>query len=127
MHIKSFIGECGEDAIDICLAQGETLLFEYNFTLDGVAYDITGYTFKMTFNFPTPVLLTNGSGITITDAVNGKISIELPSTATLDTIHNFKVDAGQYAVDFWIIASDGSTIRAFEGYINIDDALTRVS
>ncbi len=62
---------------------------------------------------------TNGSGITITDALEGKFTWEIAAniTATL---------SGIYAYDILIIEAGGNRLRVLEGTLTVRPAVTRV-
>lgn len=62
---------------------------------------------------------TNGSGITITDPLQGKFTWEIPAniTATL---------SGTYVYDVLIIEAGGNRIRVLEGKLLVRPAVTRV-
>jgi hypothetical protein len=85
-----------------------------------VATNITGYTFKGTVNFPTPLQLSIGSGITIVDAVKGIIEIRLTNAQTQ------YIDAGKYSFDLWQITPDATPVKTLviEGSFLVETSLT---
>lgn len=71
MQWKTKKSACGPDQLIIIQEQGENVP-----TIMYLPYDITGFDFNGTVNFPTPLLLSIGSGLTINDSVSftGSIS-----------------------------------------------------
>jgi hypothetical protein len=84
-------------------------------------YDISTIDFVGTIKFPAPIDLLVGSGITIIDAPNGQISIQLTSEQTQT------VPEGQYPFDIWSKSLGGINTQVITGYYNINNTYTVIS
>jgi len=92
-------------------------------TIINIPYDVTDYTFTGTINFPTPIVVTIGSGITVISAAEGssQISLQLDSADTQDVVE------GDYAFDLWTTSPGGTNSVLFTGYFIIKTAITVIS
>ncbi len=86
-------------------------------------YDITGVTFSGTIAFPAPVLLSIGNGVTVTDAANGRITLQLTSEQTQN------IPQGQYPFDLWTSSPGVTPVNTdpLTGFFVINTATTRIS
>jgi len=111
------------------LPRGDTLRIDYQVTqmVDNteVVVDLTGSTLtysckvrptSSTYVFPP---LTIGSGITLVDAPNGKLRIEVPSSVT-DTLA-----PGEYYTDLEMVSSGGAKTTIFREILQITYDITR--
>jgi hypothetical protein len=100
--------------------------FQHQLTLKetdvGPAIDITGWTWEMQIrkkvDDPAILTLTDGAGITIVDATNGIIEIDVSSSAT-DSL-----EAGTYKYDLEY-TTGGETVRLLEGDVEITAQITK--
>ncbi len=117
MQLSLVESTCGSTKLLVIQEQGDNspiiIIFPYN---------ITDYTFKGTINFPTPIVVEIGSGITIVNATLGKISLQLTSEQTQD------IPIGQYPFDLWS-SSPVPTVNTdpITGFFEINAAITRIS
>lgn len=88
----------------------------------GTAIDISGYTFKMTIDFDTPVNLTTANGgITTVSAVNGQIQLNMSSSTTA------VINPQDSDYDLWMISSGGITTPLIAGTFSVTTPETSVT
>lgn len=73
--------------MNITMTRGDTLSFKAEIKVDGAPFNLTGYDVKFTAKWSyedTAVMFTRaiGTGIVVTDAVNGKITVSFARTNT---------------------------------------------
>lgn len=85
--------------------------------------DLTGMDFEGTINFALVVNLAIGSGLEITDAANGELTMRLESSQTQT------VKPGQYKFDIWQIGTEATPVVTdpIRGVWIINEALTVIS
>lgn len=97
--------------------QGDTFCgYEFTVTKNGVAKSLAGATITATFlllnrRTVSQQVLTNGSGITITDASNGVFE--------MDEFTPFNWDAGDYKYDIEIKYADGEIKTPIKGTLKV--------
>ncbi len=109
-------GCCGETQLNVCMNQGESVSINIKFP-----FDITGYSFISTINFPDPLVLTNDDGIEIIDAALGTVLLNLTSAQTQD------ITPGQYQFDFWAESPGNFNTDPITGIFNINPSITQIS
>ena len=101
--------------------KGDTFLAQsFIYKLNGVGIDLTGAAFKMMLkrckqNTIAALTLSDGSGITITDAINGTWEID-------EQIIN--IEHGKYYYDVQMTSSDGTVSTYLSGEFNVIQDIT---
>lgn len=120
MNLESVSNDCcsDNDQLYVYIAQGETVLIEIQFP-----FPIMGYSFISTINFPTPIVLTNSSGIEIIDAELGDITMNLTSEQSQN------IPAGQYPFDLWSSISNDPSFNTdpITGFFIINESITKIT
>ncbi|MDX1974486.1 MAG: hypothetical protein SFT92_02295 [Rickettsiales bacterium] len=97
MHIYTQGDSASGMTTTISILSGETVALAMTLSSGGSPIDLTGYSLKSQINFPTPLTLnTTNSGITITNAANGVISLNISSA------QSSVVEQGAYDFDLWM-------------------------
>ncbi len=113
---------------DLLILQGTTFTFSFNLTqiADGVesAVDLSNCIAKMQIR-PThrseELYLDLGAEgyISVTDPVNGEVTIDIPATATAE------LDFSSAVYDVEVVFDNGHVMRLVEGKINLSPEVTR--
>lgn len=106
---------------DVSIIAGETVALAANLSLNGSPVNLTGYSLKMQINFQTPELLNTGNGgITITNAAQGAIQINMSSTLTA------AFPRGSYPYDLWMVSGGGVETPLLTGNFSIAPSISPV-
>lgn len=117
--------KCGIQ-INAALTQGDHVSWGWTIEVGNPAMplNLTGYSIRMTINFPTPLLLTSSNGgITIgTPATNGEFTVNISSTQSA------VFTVGEYQYDIWLESQSSPPIenQYFTGSIYINQSITVV-
>lgn len=106
---------CGEAELLILQEQGES-----SPVIIILGYDITDVDFECVINFPAPLTLGVGTGITVLDVPTGKIQMQLTSAQTEN------IPVGQYKFDFWSFGQSNVNINFLSGFFVINTSLVRI-
>jgi hypothetical protein len=118
MGLELIDSGCQGQQLYINKAQGESVSL-----IIIIPFDITGYDFKSTIDFPIPLTLTVGNGIEITQvSPTGKVRMFLTTNQTDDIVE------GQYPFDFWSTTLDVQpfNVELIKGFFNINTAVTKI-
>lgn len=117
-------GCCGEQT-DFCIVAGEAFVVPITITDDDdppAPINITGYTFHAQINLPTPVILTTeNGGITIIDAEEGKIQINISSDDTMT------YPAGSYLYQMWMVPPDDDEEIILQGEFKVTQNIANIA
>ena len=114
------LDECtGTNQLIIVQKQGDNTPTVITFT----GINLTGMDFVGTVSFPVPISLAIGSGLEITDAVNGELTLQL------DVDQTQTVATGQYPFEIWSIGTEATPVQTdpVSGFWVINAATTVIS
>ena len=111
--------------IGLQLSAGETVATQLTISsgYPAVPIDLTGYTVKMQIGFSSPFLMDTGNGgITIVDAANGIIQINITA------IQSEIFPIGGFPYDLFILSSsDNNVVRLIAGLFTVLQSVTPIS
>lgn len=107
---------------NLVLEQATTFNFQFQIKNDDTAWNLTGYTGTMTVrpftgSSDTTLLATIANGyMTFTTAIEGRVTVNFPSTIT-------NITPGRYVYDL-VLNSGGTVTRILEGQFTITAGVT---
>lgn len=108
------------ETFNVSLAQGDTPVRTWRITQGGTVLNLAGTTVAAVIktgpavedNAPGVHTLTEGAGLTVTDAAGGEVALDIPAEVTASpgsSYYKIRVTSGGYtetAVDGWIYVQD---------------------
>jgi len=105
------------------ITKSRTWTISVTWELDSTPVNLTGYTLRMSIKNDRSsqfslLTLTNGSGITITNASSGQFSITISASQTS------RFPSGKHVFDVLAISPGGEQYTIFEGFLNVEEPIT---
>jgi len=107
----------------ISIIAGETVALSLQVTdASNTPINLTGYALKCQVNIqPTTLLLaTSNSGITVINAAQGQVQINISDTASA------ALPAGTHSFDLWMISGGGQATPLLNGFFVVAPAVTSI-